>query len=874
MRPIDLTMSAFGPYAGETYIDFDFLAEGGVFLITGDTGAGKTTVFDAISFALYGEGSGGREKRMARSFRSDYADAKTETFVRFRFLHKMRTYEITRNPEYERDKVVGKGKTKQTARAVFRCLETGEVIDGIAAVDEKVLSLIGLTRDQFAQTVMIAQGEFLKILNAKSEERKRLFQKIFGTGVFSDLQARLKDMYAEAKNKVEALSGLANAAFLRIQVSDGWQAALDEIKSAPDALNRTLPVLSDYIAFQKDKIKALNKEIGALDEMRMKKQAEIIEGRALNRDFDEKEACVKKLENHILRKDEIAGIEKQAKRAVAAVRVQPAQALLMNSAQLLKEAEKKHETAKENQKKYQPLLDEIESKLADVRKTYDENYISVRTQADALLKTIPILKKRRAAEKEKAAALQHLESALAAEKRAYDSYLSVRSRFYLGQAAILSRTLSDGAPCPVCGSTHHPNPARDSEDMVSQDQLDETERSYRRKSQSAREAEKNVAVWTAEENNALLQLSERGVSPADTQESLLKCASGLNDQADNMEKTLRELNQRAEKGREFLTEAAAVLKETALLMDKYALDVQKERNAFTDALSKEGFESEEEFASSLLDPKTLSKLEGDIKAYSDTKIQLESRIDALNAKLIGKTRVDTDLIENALRHAETLLKEKRQALAQIDKILAANENAHSDLTQISQKKDKAQERWALITDVYASVSGQQSGKMKMSFETYVQQYYFKQVVSAANKRLTALTEGMFTLRVKQEAGNLRAQTGLDLEVLDRSTGLWRDVSTLSGGESFMASLALALGLSDVVQSGSGGIRIDAMFIDEGFGTLDENALRQAMALLTRLADGNRIIGVISHMSELKERITKRIVVTKKTFGSVACVEEG
>ncbi len=266
MRPIDLTLSAFGPYAGRTDIDFNFLSEGGVFLITGDTGAGKSTIFDAISFALYGEGSGGRERRMARSFRSDYADAKTETFVRFRFTHKMRTYEITRNPEYERDKVVGKGKTKQVARAVFKCEETGEVVDGTQAVDEKILSLIGLSRDQFAQTVMIAQGDFLKILNAKSEERKRLFQKIFGTGVFSELQTRLKEIYAEARSKVDTLNSLANATFMRIQAE-----SLEEIKKAPDALNRMIPALSEFIASEKEKTAALSKEIEALDETRMKK---------------------------------------------------------------------------------------------------------------------------------------------------------------------------------------------------------------------------------------------------------------------------------------------------------------------------------------------------------------------------------------------------------------------------------------------------------------------------------------------------------------------------------------------------------------------------------------------------------------------------
>ncbi len=869
MRPIDLTMSAFGPYAGRTDIDFGFLSEGGVFLITGDTGAGKSTIFDAISFALYGEGSGGKEKRMARSFRSDYADAKTETFVRFRFSHKMRTYEITRNPEYERDKVVGKGKTKQVARAVFRCEETGEVVDGTQAVDEKILSLIGLSRDQFAQTVMIAQGDFLKILNAKSEERKRLFQKIFGTGVFSDLQTRLKEMYAEAKNKVDALNGLVNAAFMRIQAD-----SLEEIKKTPDALQQMIPALSECIASEKEKMADLTGEIEALDEARMKTQAEITEGRAVNKDFDEMEAREKQLKEHLSGKDEIAGIRKKAKRAVSAMRVEPARAILLNAEKLLKDAKKKHETAKENEEKYRPLLEEIEKKLTESQKVYDDNYVSVRTQADALLKTVPVIQKYRDAEKEAQNSKTRLKNALADEKRAYDRYQDARSRFYLGQAALLAGTLSDGEPCPVCGSVNHPNPAKNTESAVTRDDLDEAERTYRLKNQAAREAEKNVAVWTAEVAGALNQLSERGVSPADTQETVKKRASDLNAQAERMEKTVKELSLRTEKGRAFLSEAVAVFRETASLMEKYALDIEKGRKAFEAALSAEGFENEEDFSSSLLEPNALTRLENEIKAYDDIKIQLESRIDALRAKLTGKTRVNTEAISEALVRAETLLKEKRQTASRMDKRISANEDALSSLTAISKKKAAAEKRWALVTDVYASVSGQQSGKMKMSFETYVQQYYFKQVISAANKRLTQLTEGMFTLRVKLEASNLRAQAGLDLEVLDRSTGLWRDVNTLSGGESFMASLALALGLSDVVQSGSGGIRLDAMFIDEGFGTLDENALRQALALLTRLADGNRLIGVISHVPELKEKITKQIIIRKKTFGSVASVEEG
>ncbi|MBR3927796.1 MAG: SMC family ATPase [Clostridia bacterium] len=869
MRPIDLTMSAFGPYAGKTDIDFNFLMTGGVFLITGDTGAGKSTIFDAISFALYGEGSGGKEKRVARSFRSDYADAKTETYVRLRFTHKMRTYEITRNPEYERDKVIGKGKTKQVARAVFKCEETGEVVDGTQAVDEKILSLIGLTRDQFAQTVMIAQGDFLKILNAKSEERKRLFQKIFGTGVFSDLQTRLKEMYQEAKNKVETLSSLVGAAFMRIQAPP-----LEEIKKAPDSLNRMLPALKEYIASEKENIALLSREIEKLDETRMKKQAEISDARAVNKDFDELEAREKQLGMHLLRKDEMLDAKEKARRAVSAMRVQPARAIYENAKELLKGAEKKHETAKENEAKYRPVLEEIEKRLAAAQKIYDDGYVLIKTQADALIKALPVIRKYKSAMAEVQSGKTRLERALLDEQRAFDMYQDARSRFYLGQAAILAEALSEGEPCPVCGSKAHPMPAKATENAVTQEALDEAERMYRLKNQAAGEAEKAVAVWTSEVKSALSQLKEKGVSASDTQEEIQKRASLLNAQADQMEKDVKELALRAEKGRAFLSEAQAVYKETGALMEKYALDIEMGRKRFEDALSGEGFENEAAFLSSLLEQNALARLENEIKAYEDTKIQLESRIDALNIRLSGKTRVDTNELSEALLSAETLLKEKRQALSQMDKHISANEDALLSLESTAKKKAAAEERWALVTDVYATVSGQQSGKMKMSFETYVQQYYFKQVIAAANKRLTQLTEGMFILRVKQEASNLRAQAGLDLEVLDRSTGLWRDVNTLSGGESFMASLALALGLSDVVQSGSGGIRLDAMFIDEGFGTLDENALKQAMALLTRLADGNRLIGVISHMPELKERISKRIVISKKTFGSVAYVEEG
>lgn len=874
MKPIDITLSAFGPYAKETYINFEFLSTEGVFLITGDTGAGKTTIFDAISFALYGEGSGGRERRNARSFRSDYADAKTETFIRFRFSHRNRTYEITRNPEYERDKVVGKGKTKQGARAHLVIEETGEIVDGVSQVDAYVLDLISLTREQFSQTVMIAQGDFLKILNAKSDDRKKLFQKIFNTDTYSQIQMRLKDMYANSKSQVDKLTDRINGALLRIQVHAERAEEFAPYLSSPENAGKLLPLLDGYISESKKELAAFSKEIEALEEKSSALTQEMTREKQIHQSFDEMEALLKEALLHEKKKQDVFQMEKAVQRAHAAIRIQPQEATLENAERFLKDQEKRRLLAIENQDKYRPLLESIEKELSSAKAQYDENFVKIKTRAEALQKAVPVIEKYHQAQKKLVSVSKLLENALLSEKNAYGRYLSLRESFYLGQASLIAETLKDGAPCPVCGSTSHPAPAKKGEGTVTQNALEDAEKAYNLAARTARDREKDAAVVKTDLESAKNTLLSEKLSTDDTAESLSRQVFELNRQADLLEKSVKELTSRAENGKKYLAETVAVIRQTEEEIKKRTQDVKEGREALLQLLEAEKFSSYEDFVSAKLSRTELSQMEAEIKAYNDRRIQLESRIGALKEKLDGKTRPDSDKTLSLMNDTNASLREKRRVYAEIDKRTSANEDAYALLSSIRKQLEKEMERWALISDVYSSVSGQQSGKMKLSFETYVQQYYFKQVISAANKRLSALTEGLFTLRIKQEAVNLRSQAGLDLEVLDRSTGQWRDVSTLSGGESFMASLALALGLSDVVQAGSGGVRIDAMFIDEGFGSLDENALRQALALLTRLADGHRLIGVISHMPELKERITKRIIVSKKTFGSVASVEEG
>ena len=263
----------------------------------------------------------------------------------------------------------------------------------------------------------------------------------------------------------------------------------------------------------------------------------------------------------------------------------------------------------------------------------------------------------------------------------------------------------------------------------------------------------------------------------------------------------------------------------------------------------------------------MDRLENEQRRYLQQKQSIHDQIIALEETIGGRERVSLEALEAQQKETAALRDRASAQENTVGRRLSRNEDAQHDLREALRRKERRREYWAVVTDLYRAMSGQLSQTVKISFETYVQQYYFKQVIAAANKRLSLLTDGLFTLRCKQEARNLVSQSGLDLDVLDRSTGLWRDVSTLSGGESFLASMALALGLSDVVQAQSGGIRLDSMFIDEGFGSLDEESLNQAVDMLASLSGGGRSIGIISHVPELAEKISNQIRVHKTNAGS-------
>lgn len=872
MKPVRLVMSAFGPYAKETALDFEKFGGAGIFLITGDTGAGKTTIFDAISFALFGEASCGKERRLPKSFRSDYAAATDETYVEYTFTHKNRLYRIRRNLEYLRPKKSGSGMVQEEASAEFTDMESGETLFGTQTVNSRIGELIGLTQDQFAQTVMIAQGEFLKILNAQTKERSELFQKLFNTSVYRQIQDRLRDMNTACAEENRRLDSEIEIAAGRIDADPDFpgREQLESCRKNARTADQLIDVLTQLTEFDS----ARRSEILGRKEQNEARYGELIrrieEGRSLNADFDALDGTRAEYNKLLSRQSEIDDAAAQLARARSAAIPEKEEALLTQNAAAIAKSEREQSDAAAELKRCEAGLPEAAA-AAEAAHTALSAAETLGAQANQYESCLPTLKTLRKNEKDYRKLCGDLEKLLGRSNAAEESYLRIREVYYRSQYGLLARELKENTPCPVCGSVHHPSPAALPQESAAEAELnaaDEDRQAAQRalEDTKSRAAELNGAIETARR-----QLREIGADEnADERTfkekiaSLRARAESLRDNSERAQKHLRQLQEKQ-------TAASAVLALTnAQLKDLRSRQAELSAR-FLQALADNGFADEADFRASKRTPAEAERLEKEIRAFGEARRSCADGIGRLEAKLSGKRRIDLKSLEAECGDVLRVRGEIEKCEAQNHDRLTRNADALKLIREARRKQKKKSEYWAQVSELYRTATGQcasagqKSGRI--TFESYVQQYYFKQVIAAANIRLNGLTEGMFTLRCKGEARNRVSQSGLDLDVLDRGTGQWRDVSTLSGGESFMASLALALGLSDVVQARSGGIRLDSMFIDEGFGTLDENALNHALELLNSLADGKRLIGVISHMPELRERIDQKIEIRKTPAGS-------
>lgn len=917
MRPIKLTLSAFGPYADKTVIDFDKLGTSGIYLITGDTGAGKTTVFDAVTFALYGEASG--DVRESAMFRSKYADADTPTFVELTFAYGGKEYTVKRNPEYERPKSRGTGVTVERASAEL-FYPDGKAVTKLKDVNRAVEDIIGIDRDQFSQIAMIAQGDFLKLLLAGTDDRKKIFQKIFKTRNYYSVQEQLKaesgKLGREYESAVQAIK--LHLATVTCPEDSEHGGRVEEIKSGECELGAVSDVLSELIEDDRREDSALSESQALLDD-EISTLTKLIE-RAKTWDSAKKSLSdAEETEARLCEDLRAAEASLEAGRA-GETRLSE---LGVRIAQI--EAELPEYDVLEAKKREKRLIEENTKKADSALRDKREAHASILKNIAELEKNAEELKGEETEKVRLGFVLSELESRLSAFvklereiidleslskklKSEQDSYLDAKAEstekndFYLGmfksyldeQAGIIAEMLTVGEPCPVCGSRLHPSPARKSSKAPSKEELEK----YKR---AAEDASERASRLSAEASGTLGKVQEKRSAAEASFAELFDGSTALSLTAVKDEK--RRIRTEADRVKAELTllerrlKEAERIEEQTVKLSGEADRLTEEMSGLSDRLTEYGAMARgvaERIGelSEKLTYKDITEAEGEKtllcgereviedslkraeRRLSEVKEQLagtRSRIEEAKRRLADAEEVDAASVEARL----VSIKAERKALdgrrMNLSNRLNVNLTAKANIESVAASVDRISARWSWVKALSNTANGNISGKEKIMLETYVQMTYFDRIISRANLRLLKMSGGQYELKRRREALNNRSQSGLELDVIDHYNGSERSVKTLSGGESFKASLALALGLSDEIQSSAGGIRLDTMFVDEGFGSLDEGSLKQAIGVLMGLSEGNRLVGIISHVGELKEKIDKQIVVTKTALGSTARV---
>ena len=926
MKPLKLIMSAFGSYAGKNVIDFTGQQQG-IFLITGDTGAGKTTIFDAITYALYNQTSGG--ERNGNMMRSQYAQPETETYVELEFLYRGQTYRVRRNPDYKITKTLKNGKIREqkVPHSVELTLPDGTVFpEKKNATDAKIIEILGLTADQFSQIVMIAQGDFLKLLYTKSDERKMIFTKLFRTDIYWKIQENLRRKSMEMDERIQENDRAFEQEKSRIiPLPESEELPLDEL------VERLRERLKDALKEQnlrRANVEELNKKITKYEEIN-KLFVSLEKIRQTGKELEARQAESKERRQQIenaRKADKVLVAEQQNLRQQQEVE-QSAQAIakmtetLANNQEMFEtlktqqqeaEAKQKREAA-DIQKKMLALEQSFPSYEAlqnarseeqqakkvweDLGKTSEESF----HKKEAGIAALKEQQKRQEQVVEQTKKNWEQTSLSASESAKH--YEHIYEAFLKEQAGILAENLSAGCPCPVCGSTIHPDPAKLSDHAVTELEVEqakktraaaeekrdlahaafETEKTEKQKLAQAVEKEEADFVLAqtiakqqrkeAEQNYVSLQKIAEQIREKLVYPSLAEAKK----QYAAMQKALEAAEQEIAKKRQKVSELAEAMntlkgqklaeEENQKTAKKLAVKTEKE---YAKLLEKSGFVSEETYHLAILPERSRSKLEREEKEYESQCLRQQSEQKLLEKQVSGKTYTDTTELNEQLKAEKQALKEAEKTYMELH---TAYENDRSVLQNCAvylEKGKKLESEDQVIKSLSKTANGRLSGSAKIDFETYIQRQYFKQIIHEANKRLLTMSNHQFILKLKEEANTGRkTNEGLDLSVYSLVTDSERDVKTLSGGESFLAALAMALGLSDIVERSAGAIHPDMMFIDEGFGSLDAQSRQQAIEVLGELAGDSRMVGIISHVTELKEQIDRKLVVSRTDKGSRA-----
>lgn len=912
MRPLKLTISGFGPYAGTQELDFSRLGTGGLYLITGDTGAGKTTIFDAITYALFGEASG--DSRDASMLRSKYAAPDTPTYVELTFDYGGKSYQVRRSPEYTRAKTRGTGNTKQAATAEL-IYPDGNVVTKLKEVNTAIRDIIGLTRAQFSQIAMISQGDFRKLLQAGTEERQKIFRDIFRTKFYDLLQSKLKEnVLAVGREKDEISRSIGQ--YMRsvtckedsVYSPDAEKAQAGQLPMAEfqKVLEAILKEDADTQKQLDSDLDAVEKELDAVKEQLTKAEAYQKAKTELFGKQEQERALSTQLQEAKGAKDAAKDTEPQQRELTNRLAqwalllpkyddLNTLEAKLTTAKKDLADAMRKRETAQALQAQLNveiQSLKEEHSQLssAEAQKERFSNQLSnANERKEKFTKLLSEIKSFNA-EQEKLNELQQaFQAALATSSRLLQIYNDKNTAFLREQAGMMASNLEEGKPCPVCGSIHHPVLAALSQDAPSEADVKHAKKKYEdadKETQlaSQKASKQNGTVETARE--ALLKTVSDllpGTSLEDASAAAKKEAAEIQSEINGLNKELAEIKEKIQRKQ-------ALEKQIPSKEEEY----QKAVNAYTDADTKiklcngsiEALQTQaDELRSELPSPdkaaakaqqeadrEQLDKLkqaqaEANEKysAYDKELTGVRSAIAQLGQQLADQPEWDTEAL-NEQKEALTLRKtELRNAHGNVSYRITANTGARDHIAAQASTLADLEQQYAWMKALSDTANGDVSGKQKIKLETYIQRAYFDQILMRANIRLQKMSGGQYDLKRRDTVDGYKSQSGLELDIVDHINASERSVNTLSGGESFLASLALALGLSDEVQM-STGIRLDTLFVDEGFGSLDPEALNKAYNTLASLTEGNRLVGIISHVAELKERIDRQIVVSKKPSG--------
>ena len=917
MKPKKLVISAFGPYAGENTVDFERLGEHGLYLITGDTGAGKTTIFDAITFALYGEASG--TVRETGMFRSKYAKADTETFVELTFTYHGKDYTVRRNPEYECPKKRGNGFTTKKAEAELIYPDEQQPVAKMGAVTKAVTELMGLDYKQFTQIAMIAQGDFQKLLIAGTADRGEIFRQIFHTEIYQALQGRLRDEEKRRKKDYDELRRsisqyLDDACFeedpaaeqeFLILKKTGFEGkmtdGIDLLRAETEKENTHLEMLDKTIRNMEEQIRRVSEKMGKAAQLRRITAELETKKQELERLKPEYEQAISEWK----RAEEQSEIRERMAEKIQKLELSRQSFIELDGKR--EESGKKEKTLskvrterKENASQIDLLQKELENRRRD-----KEHGSGILVEKEKLVQEKEGFLRRRKELGEQLSRVDSMNQDLKMTQKEYRSatgrrdeargvYEHLEKLFLDAQAGILAKDLEEGMPCPVCGSLHHPDLAKLSTKIPDEKELKRREQEAAQAGEKVQRLSERAGLLKQnldrEMNNAAEQIRALKTENGDetlagrTPEELLTAAGSIIKKFDGK---LHELENRIKSNMEQQKALDALdgiinrlekTLNTAKETDKNLAVSEQDLVTGLAMLQKQIEESQRK-----LEGQNAAEIEGNLRSmksrkkeldqetadakktlerYQNQEASLNSVIKTLEKQIQGTEDLPEHELSETLERLETEKRENSKIREKIYSALHNNRRICEAVCGQQGRMEQTEQEYIWIHSLADTAGGTLSGKSKIELETYVQMAYFDRILRRANLRLMTMSSGQYELKRRENPKNKKDKSGLELNVIDHYNGSERSVKTLSGGETFQASLSLALGLSDEIQSMAGGIQLDAMFVDEGFGSLDEDALNQAVKALGNLAEGKKLVGIISHVSELKDRIDRKIIVTK------------